>query len=217
MPQGESFWNLYRLIPVKENNGFWMKGEKSMKFITCSKKVRDMASKILKYQNVISEMIYADISDELFRKGEIIIPETLLYHEISKYMAKEDPGVTIYSLVCEDNHIDMAVAINRKWGGFGFDVRLSIRDVEVSKNRQVISFHAEFRKVAYNNVVERLSGKMTGVDDCVLDFIWFEAAHKQGQLSILSVFLDKDKMMQSISLSQFAYFILQNDCVRNCS
>ena len=134
-----------------------------MKFITCSKKVRDMASKILKYQNVISEMIYADISDELFRKGEIIIPETLLYHEISKYMAKEDPGVTIYSLVCEDNHIDMAVAINRKWGGFGFDVRLSIRDVEVSKNRQVISFHAEFRKVAYNNVVERLSGKMTGV------------------------------------------------------
>lgn len=238
--------------------------------------VKDMASNKLKDQNVISEMIYPDITDELIKKAEIIIPETLLYHEISKYMAKEDPGVTIYSLVCEDNHIDMAVAINRKWGGFGFDVRLSIQDVEVSKNRQVISFHAEYRKVAYNNIVERLSGKMTGVtilkrivgmiirtiidhifklndsplnysdciiyspsdslfivnlpqieqiqslsrpllgvEDCVLDFICFEAVHKHGKIAILPYIIDKDRMMQSVIASQFVYFTLQDNCIPN--
>ena len=243
-----------------------------MKFITRSKKVNDMASNKLKNQNVISEMIYPDITDELLKKAEIIISETLLYDEISKYMAKEDPGATICSLVCEDNHIDMTVAISRKWGGFGFDVRLIIQDVEVSNNRQVISFHAEYRKVAYNNIVERLSGKMTGVtilkrivgmivrtiidhifklndppsnytdsiiyspidslfivnlsqieqiqklaqpllgvEDCVLDFICFEAMHKHGKISILPYVFDKDRMMQSVIASQFVYFTLQDN------
>jgi hypothetical protein len=59
--------------------------------------------------------------------------------------------------------------------------------------------------------IQSLSRPLLGVEDCVLDFICFEAVHKHGKIAILPYIIDKDRMVQSVIASQFVYFTLQDN------
>ena len=128
-----------------------LKGARAGKFIV---------PKLLKNKAVISEMVRSNIHSDLIKRGEIIIPETLLEKEVQNFMAKDHADVTIDSLTCGENQIDITISANKFMLNLSSTVTLTIRDAEISKDRQMIAFYTDPGKITGNNMLGKLSEKL---------------------------------------------------------
>ena len=116
--------------------------------------------KLIANKTVISEIVFANIHSDLIKKGEIIIPGTLLEKEVQSFMVKNQPDITIDSLTCGEKQINIAITANKFLLSLSSTLTLIIRDAEITKDRQVISFYADPGKMAGNNMLGKLSEKM---------------------------------------------------------
>jgi len=114
-------------------------------------------------QTVISELVYANIHSDLIKKGEVVIPESVLEKQVQAFLAKDDMGVTIDALACKAGHIELTAAIDKLGVSLCSVVMLTIRDAVISKDRQIVSFQVEPGKVTGNNMLGKLSEKMIGI------------------------------------------------------
>ena len=114
-------------------------------------------------QTVISEMIHANIHSELLKKGEVVIPESVLEKQVREFLAKDDMGVTIDALACKEDHIALTVTVDKLGVSLSSAAKLTIRDAGIGKDRQIVSFHVAPGKVTGNNMLGRLSEKMIGI------------------------------------------------------